>query len=140
MKQKREPRDREFEQTLFGLLIAVLAGAAISLFADSAFVDFQSIGDREFQMLARWQIDMGSICLGVAAFVVVLFCLEILSKRSKMAGWRSSWPWLPLIGLTAMATFVHIPTYIVLPAGAIYCGWAYRRISKVSDGGAPTVR
>ena len=132
MKRRREPPNGEFDQTFVTLLIASLGGAGTSLYFGSDFLDFQNIDDHSFRELPSWQVFMGMICIGMIAFVVILFCLEILRKRSKIAGWRSSWPWLPLVGLTALATFVHIPVYFVIPAGAIHGAWAYRRICRAS--------
>ena len=132
MKKRREQPNREFEQTLFALLIAFLGGSVISFYVGSAFLDFQNIGDQNTRRLPGWQVNMGSICIGIMAFIVILFSLEILRKRSKIAGWHSSWPWLPLVGLTALATFVHIPVYFVIPAGAIHGTWACRRIYRES--------
>jgi hypothetical protein len=140
MTKRREQPNREFEQTLFALLIALLGGSAVSFYFGSALLDLQSIDNQNARKLPGWQVSMGSICLGMIAFVVILFCLEILSKRSKIAGWRSSWPWLPLVGLTALATFVHIPAYFVIPAGAIHGTWAYRRIYRGSGRSTPRSR
>jgi len=138
MKKRREQPNREFDKTLFTLLVAFLGGAGVSLDLGSVFPDLQSIGDQNTRKLVGWQVNMGSICIGLMAFVVILFCLEVLNKRSKIAGLRSSWPWLPLVGLTALATFVHIPVYFVIPAGAIYGTWACRRIFRESCRSAPS--
>jgi hypothetical protein len=137
MKKRQEQPNREFEQTFFALLIAFLGGGGVSFYFGSAFFDLQSTGDQSIRKLSGWQVNMGAICIGLMAFVVILFCLEVLSKRSKIAGWRSSWPWLPLVGLTALATFVHIPVYLVIPAGAIHGTWACRRIYRESSRSAP---
>jgi len=132
MKNRQEQPNREVDQPFFALLIAFLGGLAISFYVGSALLDFESIGEKSTWKLPDWQVNMGSICVGMMAFVVILFCLEILRKRSKIAGWRSSWPWLPLVGLTALATFVHIPVYLIISVGVLYSIWAYSRICKVS--------
>ena len=137
MKKRREQPNREFDKTLFTLLIAFLGGAGVSLDLGTVFPDLQSIGDQNTRKLVGWQVNMGSICIGLMAFVVILFCLEVLNKRSKIAGWQSSWPWLPPVGLTAVATFVHIPAYFVISAGAIYSTWACRRIFGESSPSVP---
>ena len=72
-----------------------------------------------------------ALCIVQVAFFVFLFILEVLETRSKIIAWRSSAPWLPLVGLTAIATVVHIPFYVVALIGAIYGVWAYRRTSSV---------
>jgi hypothetical protein len=64
-------------------------------------------------------------------FFIFLFILEVLETRSRMTAWRSSVPWLPLVGLTMLATIIHIPYYIVILAGTIYGVWAYRQTSSV---------
>jgi hypothetical protein len=137
MKKRREQPNREFEQTLFTLLIAFLGGGGVSIYFGSAFSDLQSIGDQNTRKLPGWQVNMGSICIGLMAFIVILFCMEVLRKRSKVAGWRSSWPWMPLVGLTVLATFVHIPVYFVILAGAIYITWACHRMFGESSRSAP---
>jgi hypothetical protein len=70
---------------------------------------------------------MGSTWLSAVAFVVILFSLELLGRQSKIIAWRSSWPWLPLTALTALARLIHIPAYTVIPAGAVLGVRAYRQ-------------
>jgi hypothetical protein len=111
--------------------IACLGGLAVLYYAESTMSDLQKPEDRHIHQIPSWQIHMGSICIGVLAFVCMLFCLEFLARRSKIAAWRLSWPWLPLIGLTGLATLIHFPIYVVLPAIAIHVIWAYRRIRAV---------
>jgi hypothetical protein len=81
--------------------------------------------------LLAWQVNMGALCAGIVTFFVFLFLLELFETRSKIIAWRSSAPWLPLAGLTAIATVIHIPFYIVALIGAIYSIWAYRRTNSV---------
>ncbi len=69
--------------------------------------------------------------MGIITFFVFLFILEFLETRSRITAWRSSAPWLPLAGFTALATIVHIPYCIVLLTGASYAVWAYRRTCSV---------
>jgi hypothetical protein len=51
--------------------------------------------------------------------------------RSRRTAWRSSAPWLPLVGLTLLAAIIHIPYFIVITAGTICGVWAYRQTSSV---------
>jgi hypothetical protein len=74
---------------------------------------------------------MGSVFVGIVTFIVFLFILEFLETRSQITAWRSSAPWLPLVGLTGLATAVHIPFYIALLVGVSYAVWAYRRTCSV---------
>jgi hypothetical protein len=66
--------------------------------------------------------------MGAAAFVIIFFLLELLGRQSKLSAWQSSWPWLPLVGLTGLATMIHIPVYAVIPMSILEAAWAYRRI------------
>ena len=67
---------------------------------------------------------MGAVCVGSIAFVVTFFLMESLGRKSKAIAWRSIIPWLPLIALTAAATAIQIPIYIVILSGALYSIWA----------------
>jgi hypothetical protein len=113
-----------------GKFIACLGGLVVLYYAESTMNDVQNSVDKHTQRLPSWQVHMGSICVSVLAFVAILFLLEFLRSRSKITAWHLAWPWLPLVGLTSLATLIHIPAYIVIPAGAIHGVWAYRRTSK----------
>lgn len=94
--------------------------------------DIQGGGDHHRSSLANWQVHMCAISMGAAAFVTVLFLMELLSRRSRIDAWRRSWPWLPLVGITAAATVIHIPTYAVIVVCAIACAWAYLKTRKAA--------
>lgn len=120
------------DQTLIALLVASLGGAGIIFYADSAWDDVRNSVGQHAPRIPGWQVHMGPTFLGEIAFVVILFLLELLGRQSKIAAWRSSWPWLPLIGFTALATVIHIPAYAVIPIGAFSAVWAYRRTRSAS--------
>jgi hypothetical protein len=113
--------------TSVALLVACLGGAGILFYSESTFPDALNLAGQRAKTVPGWQIHMGSTCVAVLAFVVILFLLELLGRRSKGIAWRSSWPWMPLIGLTAMASLIHIPAYAIIPICALYSIWAYRR-------------
>ena len=77
---------------------------------------------------------MGATRIEVMAFSAILFLLELFETRSRITEWRASAPWLPLVGLTLLATIIHIPYYIVILVGAICGVWAYRRTSSMARG------
>jgi len=81
--------------------------------------------------LPSWRAHMGSMCVGTMAFVTTFFLLEALGRKSKTIAWRSSLPWLPLIMLTALATAIHIPIYVVIIVSCLYSIWAYRRTRAI---------
>lgn len=131
MGRRREVIVHDKNQTSIALFVACIGGGGISFFVDSTLDALLSTGDQHSQGLTNWRVHMSSTCLGTIAFFIILFCLELVGRRSKMMAWRSSWPWLPLIGLTALASLIHIPAYAVILIGAIFCVWAYRQARGV---------
>ena len=131
MGQKERQSIHEYNHTPTTLLVAAFGGACAILTVESTFSDVMDLGEYQMNRLPDWQVHMGSACVGILTFFVFLFILEFLETRSRITAWRSSAPWLPLVAVTALATVVHIPLYIVLLAGASYAVWAYRRTSSV---------
>jgi hypothetical protein len=118
------------DPTSIALLAAFLGGVGVLFYGESLLHDLQDPGPHA-QVLTEWRIHMGAACMGAAGLVVILYLLELLGRQSKIIAWRSSWPWLPLVGFTAIATVIHIPAYAVVSACAIYSVWACRRTYSV---------
>ena len=131
MGKRKRPSSYEFNDTATTLAIAVFGGACVFISVESTLPDLMDLWGRQIDKIPRWQIHMGSACCGTTAFFVFLFILEVHETRSRLTAWRSSAPWLPLIGLTLLATIVDIPYYFVIPVGAICGVWAYRLTSGV---------
>ncbi len=129
-KRKRQSR-YEHNHTPTTLLMASFGGGCAFITIETTFPDLIELWGLNMNNLLRWQVHMGSVCVGTLTFILFLFVLEVLETRSKITAWRSSAPWLPLILLTALATAIHIPFYVVVPIGAIYGIWAYRRTCSV---------
>ena len=127
MGRRREVQLHGRKQASIALILAAIGGSGISFFADSTLDAFLGMRDQHARRLTDWQVYMGSTCLGAVAFFIFLFCLELMERRSKIMAWHSSWPWLPLIALTGLATLIHFPAYAVISMGAIICRWAYRQ-------------
>jgi hypothetical protein len=125
MKKARETEDNDLHVTTGALVIGFLGGLGIMLYGESLLGDIQGAGDSHVQNLANWQVDMGAACMGTEAFVIIFFLLELLGHKSKASAWRATWPWLPLVGLTALATVVHFPPYVVILMCILDAGWAY---------------
>jgi hypothetical protein len=125
MKKARETRDDDLNLTTFALLVGFLGGLGIVTYGESLLGDIQGAGDSHAPSLANWQVHMGAVCMGTAAFVVIFFLLELLGHKSKATAWRSTWPWLPLVGLTALATAIHLPVYAVILMCVLNAAWAY---------------
>lgn len=131
MAQRKKQSSHEYNHSPTTLLVAAFGGACAILTVESTINDGMDMWEHQMNKLPAWQVHMGSACMGLITFFVFLFILEFLETRSRITAWRSSAPWLPLAGFTALATFVHIPFYILLLAGVSYAVWAYRRTSSV---------
>jgi hypothetical protein len=131
MRQGKKKGSCEYNDTSITLLVALFGGACAFITVESICGDANDAGWQQMNRLPAWQVHMGSACVGIVTFFVFLFILEFLETKSRITAWRSSAPWLPLVGFTALATIVHIPFCIVLLAGSSYAVWAYRRTSSV---------
>jgi hypothetical protein len=131
MGKRREQSHDDLSPTSIALLAAFLGGVGVLFYGESLLHDLQDSGGRHTKVLADWQVHMGSASMGAAALVVILYFLELLGRQSKIIAWRSSWPWLPLVGFTVIATVIHVPAYAVISACAIYSVWAYQRTHSV---------
>ena len=129
-KRKRLSR-YEHNHTLTTLLMASFGGACAFITIETILPDLVELWGQNVNKLPGWQVHMGSVCVGILTFFLFLLLLEVFETGSKITAWRSSAPWLPLILLTALATVIHIPFYVVIPIGAIYGIWAYRRTCSV---------
>ena len=127
MRQGKKKGSCEYNDTSITLLVALFGGACAFITVESICGDANDAGWQQMNRLPAWQVHMGSACVGIVTFFVFLFILEFLETKSRITAWRSSAPWLPLVGFTALATIVHIPLCAVLLAGASYAVWAYRR-------------
>jgi hypothetical protein len=131
MGQVRKKASYQYNDTSTTLLVALFGGACGFITIESTVGDVMDAWGFQMNRLPSWQVHVGSACVGIITFFVFLFILEFMETRSKITAWRSSAPWLPLVGFTALATIVDIPFCIVLLAGASYAVWAYRRTSSV---------
>jgi hypothetical protein len=124
---KRRRRDDMTDSTPIAVAVAALvAGAAIQ----TVEIIYGNIRDAEVSSshdFPLWRVHMGSAFAGSVSFVVALFLLENLGKKSKLTALRSVFPWLPVVALTGLATAIHIPIYLVILAAAVYSPWAYSR-------------
>jgi hypothetical protein len=131
MEKRRVQWSHDYNHTPTTLLMALFGGACAFITVESTLPDAMESLEHHMNKLPGWQVHMGSACVGIIAFLTFLFILELLETRSKRTAWRCSAPWLPLFGLTAIATAVHIPFYIVALVGSVYGVFAYRRTSSV---------
>lgn len=129
-KPKKRP-SREDNRTPTTLLMALFGGTCAFIAVETTLPDLMELWGRQIDKVQGWQVHMGAACGGIVTFFTFLFILEVLESRSRTAAWRSSAPWLPLVALTLLATFIHIPYYIVILAGTIYGVWAYHQTSNV---------
>jgi hypothetical protein len=131
MSKRRNRSHHEYNDTQATLLMAVFGGTCAFFSVETIFPDVMESLGHQMSKLPGWKLHMGSMCVGILVFLIALFFLEVLETRSNITAWRSSAPWLPLAGLTAMATVIHIPLYIVVMLGGLCGVWAYRRTCSV---------
>jgi hypothetical protein len=129
-RQKKQP-SYEYHHTPTTLLVALFGGVCAFLAIETFLPDLLELCERKIGKFPGWQVHMGSTCIEVTAFFVFLFFLEWFETGSRMTAWRASAPWLPLVGLTLLATIIHIPYSIVILAGTSYGVWAYRQTTTV---------
>lgn len=112
------------------LLVALFVAACGVFTIESFFDDLVDMLTRWPRNVHAWQLHMGAVCVGVVAFAASLFLLVLFETASKETAWQSSWPWIPLAGLTAIASVAPIPFYVFAPIGTLTGVWAYRRTSS----------
>jgi hypothetical protein len=112
-------------------MVALLGGSSAFLVVETTLPDLIDLWGSRMNKLPGWQFHMGSACGGVMTFFAFLFLLELHETRSRITAWRSSAPWLTVVGLTLLATIIHIPYCIVILIGTICGVWAYRQTSSV---------
>jgi hypothetical protein len=130
MAKKRDRQTYTPDQTLMAFGIGCVACAGISYIAEIVHDDVIANGDN-LPGFPDWRIHMATACLGITVFALTFYSLEALARGSKMTAWRSTAPWLPLVGLTAAATIVHLPAYGVILACLIYSICAFRWMRSV---------
>ena len=131
MGQRKKQSSHDYNHSPTTLLVALFGGACAFITVESIYGDANDAGWQQMNRLPAWQVHMGSVCVGIITFFVFLFILEFLETKSRITAWRSSAPWLPLVGLSSLATIVHIPIYVVFLVGGGYAVWAYRRTCSV---------
>ena len=130
MKKRKQP-EKVTNSTPAAVAVAALVAAGA---IQAAEVIYSNMRDSEFPGaydIPLWRAHMASICAGSISFVVALFLLENLGKQSRAIAFRSVVPWLPIVGLTMVATAIHIPVYLVILGSALYSPWAYFRTRAV---------
>jgi hypothetical protein len=130
-KGKKKQESAAVDPTLIAFFVACFWGVCGLYSGEFLYDALHAPGVTEVPGLPSWRAHMGSVCLGVVSFVVSLYFLEELGRKSKILAWRSASPWLPLIALTVFATLIHVPTYVVVALGLLYSVWAYRRTRSV---------
>lgn len=120
-----------YNHTPTTLLMAVFGGSCAFIAVETTLPDIMDVWGSQMNKFPGWQFHMGSTFGGVITFFAFLFFLELHETRSRITAWRSSAPWLSLVGLTLLATIIHIPYYIVILAGTLCGAWAYRQTASV---------
>jgi hypothetical protein len=123
---KKAKRQKQMkDSTPVAVVLATLCGAGTLYCSEIIYDNIKDSGAPDIRLLPGWRAHMGSVCIGTLAFVVSLFLLETLGRRSRGSALRCTVPWLPVVALTGLATAVHIPAYMVALLIVVYSPWAY---------------
>ena len=128
MGRRKNRSSCEYDHTPATLLLAMFGGSCAFTAVETTLPDLMDLWGIK---LPGWQFHMGSACSGIVTFFAFLFFLELHETKSRITAWRASAPWLPLVGLTMLATIVHISYFIVIPSGTLCGVWGYRQTSSV---------
>ena len=131
MRSRKNRSGDEYSRTPITLLVALLGGSCAFIAVETTLPDVLDVWGSQMNKFPEWQFHTGSACSGILTFFTFLFLLELHETKSRITAWRSSAPWLPLVGLSLLATIIHIPYFIVILAGVICGVWAYRQTSSV---------
>lgn len=131
MGRRKNRSSGEYNHTPITLLVALLGGTCAFITVETTLPDVLDVWGSQMNKFPGWQFHMGSACSGIMAFFTFLFLLELHETKSRITAWRSSAPWLLLVGLTLLATIIHIPYFILILVGTICSVWAYRQTSSV---------
>jgi hypothetical protein len=123
--KKAKPQKQITDSTPTAVALATFFGAAALYCGEIIYDNIKDSGAPDMRQLPGWRAHMASACVGTLAFVISLFLLESLGRRSKGSALRSTVPWLPVVALTGLATAIHIPVYMVALLIALYSPWAY---------------
>lgn len=130
MRKRKQKPTHSPEQTVIAFGIGCLASAGIAYVLETTY-DYMIDTGEKLTGLPGWRAHMGTACLGLSVFTLTFYLLEVLGRKSRTDAWRTSSPWLPLVGLTAAATVVHMPAYLVLVVSLVYGVWAFRRMRSI---------
>jgi hypothetical protein len=123
--KKTKQQKQATDSTPMAVAIATLFGVAALYCGEMIYYNIKDSGAPDMHPLPGWRAHMAAACVGTVAFVTALFLLESLGGRSRSVALRSAAQWFPLVALTALATAIHIPIYLVILLGALYSPWAY---------------
>ena len=98
-------------------MVACFVGICVLYSLEFVYRAFRDSTAGNTPLLPSWRAHMGSVCVGMAAFVIVFFFLQSFEGKPRPIAWRAASSWLSLVALTAFATAVHIPRYAVVLGG-----------------------
>jgi hypothetical protein len=84
MAKRRKKPEYAVDTTLMAFFVACFGGACGLYSGEILYDAFHAPGATEVPGLPSWRAHMGSVCLGVVSFVVSLYFLEELGRRSKI--------------------------------------------------------
>jgi len=128
---RKKQSSQEYNHSPTMLLVALFGGAFAFIAVENICDDATDAGWQQMNRLSARHVHMGSAHAEIITFFVFLFILEFRETRSRIGFWRSRAPWLPLVGVMALATIIHIPICVVVLADASYAVSGYCRTCSV---------
>ncbi len=129
--QKGVEQRWDYDPTPMALAVALFGGACGLIVGDMLHDSLTEGGAITLPWLPSWREHMALACFGVFSFVVSLFFLEVLSRRSKRKALKSTAPWLSVLLVTLAGTAKRLPPLAVLLIGALCVLWAYRHTRAI---------
>lgn len=129
--EKRVGQRWDHDPTPMTLAVALFGGTCGLIVGDMLRDSLTEGGAIALPWLPSWRAHMALACFGVSSFLVSLFCLEVLSRRSKRKALKSTAPWLSLFLVTLAGTAKRFPSIVELSIGALCVLWAYRNTRAI---------
>ena len=86
MEKRRVQSSHDYNHTRTTLLMALFGAACAFITVESKFPDVVESLGHQASKLPGWQVQMGSACAGIIAFLTFLFILALEQNRGKKRG------------------------------------------------------
>jgi len=127
MAKRKRKADYAHEDSLMAFFIGMAVCILFWVSAESTYGDLVAGGMR-IPWFPTWRMHMFFAFVGISVFILTLYSLEMMARKSREIAKRSALPWLPLAGSMALGVIVQLPVFAMIAAGLAYSVWAFRRM------------